>query len=64
MPSLVGLALVALSFSRLLCYAMTLPLESRDELLKCQNKPYDYYPAGMYVRWPVSEAEEKFPIKY
>lgn len=51
MPSLFALTLLALSFPSFLCYALTLPLEPRDDPspLLCQNKPYNYYPAGVYA---------------
>ncbi|KAL9602416.1 MAG: hypothetical protein Q9219_001840 [cf. Caloplaca sp. 3 TL-2023] len=56
MPSLIALALLSLSFPSILCYAFRLPFEARDKkpTVKCQNKPYDYYPAGTYASNPTS----------
>lgn len=51
MPSLTALSFLTFFFSNILCYALTLPLEPRDDpsLLKCQNYPYEYYPAGVML---------------
>ncbi|KAL8730838.1 MAG: hypothetical protein Q9166_003765 [cf. Caloplaca sp. 2 TL-2023] len=49
MPSLITLAVLTLSYSNILSNALNLPRVALDQNVKCQNPPYQYYPAGVML---------------
>ncbi|CAO1598372.1 hypothetical protein XANCAGTX0491_002141 [Xanthoria calcicola] len=61
MPSLFVLALLTVAFPIIPCFTLRVPLEPRldsdllRKLPKCQNPPYQYYPAGSMLPPPPKE---------